>query len=138
MFVSTMVYAQDLYMVRVKQAFPEAMTELQNAILDHGYKVTRVQRVDIGLTKARYKTDKYRVVFFGKEKEVDAIVKKHPDLIPYLPIKAAIFAEGKQTLIVIMNPDEYGRMYPAKDLQVYFKRWKVDIESILAKLRAIN
>lgn len=135
---ATSVFAEDLYMVRVKQAFPEAMTELQNAIVDHGYKVTRVQRVDIGLTKAQYKTDKYRIVFFGKEKEIDTIVKQHPNMIPYMPMKAAIFAEDKQTLVVIINPEEYARMYPDKRLAPYFKRWKKDIESILAKMRKLN
>jgi len=57
-------YGDDLLMVRSQQAFPEAMLTLQTSIIDHGYIVTRVQRVDIGLNSKGYKTDKYRRGFF--------------------------------------------------------------------------
>ena len=42
------------------------MAVLQHAIGTQGYTLSRVQRVDIGLTESGFKTDKYRVVFFGK------------------------------------------------------------------------
>ncbi len=35
-------------------SFPEAMNALQSAIAEEGYKVSRVQRVDIGLTGSGY------------------------------------------------------------------------------------
>ena len=60
------VIADDLLMVRTQQTFPEAMLTLQTSVKDHGYEVTRVQRIDIGLTGMGYKTDKYRIVFVGK------------------------------------------------------------------------
>ncbi|MEK7797111.1 MAG: DUF302 domain-containing protein, partial [Pseudomonadota bacterium] len=44
--------ADELLMARVERSFPEAMNALQQSIQDHGYKVTRVQRVDIGLTSS--------------------------------------------------------------------------------------
>ena len=125
------VNAEGLFMVRSNQSFPEAMSVLQNSLISHGYKISRVQRVDVGLTKNQYKTDKYRVVFFGKANEVAAIVKKYPDFIPYLPLKVAIFAEGEQTLLVATNPDEYALMYKQPGLRPYFKRWKNDIRSVL-------
>jgi hypothetical protein len=50
LFVSVAVNAQDLYMVRSQLAFPEAMAVLQETIREHGLTVSRVQRVDIGLT----------------------------------------------------------------------------------------
>ncbi len=56
--------AQQLIMTRSLNTFPETMLNLQEAIADQGYTISRVQRVDIGLTKMGYETDKYRVVFF--------------------------------------------------------------------------
>lgn len=131
--VSTL-FADRLLMARSKQAFPEAMSVLQNALLSRGYTISRVQRVDVGLTKNKYKTDKYRVVFYGKAKEVNEIVKKYPDFIPYLPLKIAIFAEGNETLVVATNPDEYAKMYKAPGMLPYFTRWKKDLRIVFKKL----
>ena len=58
--------ATDLIMARSHEKFPEAMLTLQESIAAHGYTVSRVQRIDIGLTGMGYKTDKYRIVFAGK------------------------------------------------------------------------
>ena len=81
-------YSTDrLLMARTEQAFPEAMLKLQETIKKHGYTVSRVQRVDIGLTQFGYETDKYRVVFFGKAEEIRHMSSEYPQLIPYLPLK---------------------------------------------------
>ncbi len=126
--------AQDLLMVRSMQSFPEAMSALQNAIIKRGYRISRIQRVDVGLTKARYKTDKYRVVFFGKADEVREIARRHPDFIPYLPLKMSIFAEGEQTLVVAMNPEKWKEFYASPWLAPYFDRWTRDYHAILQDL----
>ncbi len=126
--------AQDLLMARSKQSFPEAMSALQNAIIKRGYRISRIQRVDVGLTKAKYKTDKYRVVFFGKADEVKEIARRHPDFIPYLPLKMSIFAEGEQTLVVAMNPEKWTEFYASPWLAAYFKRWTRDYHLILREL----
>ena len=54
------------------------MLALQESIRDHGYIVSRVQRVDIGLTGMGYKTDKYRIVFAGKAEEIRTSQKRRP------------------------------------------------------------
>lgn len=132
---SAVPWAQDLLMVRSSQAFPEAMITLQNAIADHGYTLSRVQRVDIGLTKSGFKTDKYRVVFFGKKDEIDRLTSAYPDLIPYLPLQFAIFAEEQQTLVVAVNPARFERVFPGSGLKVVFQRWQSDMNSILDDVR---
>ena len=48
---------ENLLMARSSLAFPEAMLALQESIGAHGYKLSRVQRVDIGLTTAGFETD---------------------------------------------------------------------------------
>ncbi len=120
-----------LMMVRSKQSFPETMTSLQEAISLQGYTLSRVQRVDIGLTRSGYKTDKYRIVFFGKTDEIHRLSKQHPNLVPYLPLKIAIFAEGDETLLITANPRAFEKMYPQKDLQDIFERWHDDIKQML-------
>ena len=64
------VFAEDIVMARSTLPFPEAMLALQESIRAHGYTLSRVQRVDIGLTGMGYKTDKYRIVFAGKPDEI--------------------------------------------------------------------
>jgi len=123
-------HAGDLIMTRVKQNFPETMVSLQTAIKTAGYTVSRVQRVDIGLTKSGFKTDKYRVVFFGKADELNTLAEKHPDIIPYLPLKISIFAENNETIITTNNPlvmHGYFKKIP----EHYFTQWAKDIEKIL-------
>ena len=99
--------AEQLLMARSVEPFPEAMLDLQESIRAHGYAVTRVQRVDVGLTGMGYKTDKYRIVFLGKIDEIRAIAEKAPRMTPYLPLKISIFAEDGQTVLVTANPMLY-------------------------------
>lgn len=126
--------AENIMMVRTTLEFPEAMTALQNAIVNQGYQLARVQHVDRGLRRAKYKTDKYRVVFFGKYKELKKITKIAPDLSPYLPLKISIFAENDQTLLVTLSPEMLKQFYPNRALHGYFNRWQKDIEAILNKV----
>ncbi len=127
-------WADEMMMVRTGQSFPEAMLALQAAIADHGYTVSRVQRVDIGLTAAGFETDKYRVVFFGKPEEVRRMTARYPELIPYLPLKIVIFAEGEETLASTFDPTLFNDLVAAEDRAV-LKRWQADIFAILSGLR---
>ncbi len=134
LFVGTNVFAADLIMVRTSLAFPEAMLSLQTSVKEHGYKVARVQRIDIGLTGMGYKTDKYRVVFVGKTDEIKYLVNKYPKLIPYLPPKVSIFAEGSDTVLVTANPQIYSKMVNNED-QIIFDHWESDIYSVFDDVR---
>lgn len=132
---SGFIHAEDLLMARTPATFPETMLKLQTVLKKHGYTLSRVQRVDIGLTAKGYKTDKYRVVFFGREDEVKLITKKYPELIPYLPYKIAIFAEKEETLMVASNPEIL--FSDAKgELKNIIKRWHKDLTSIFRDMRS--
>jgi len=121
-------------MARTKQNFPEAMLKLQETILKYDYLISRVQRIDIGLTKSGYATDKYRIVFFGSAKEITLISKNYPHLIPYIPWKIAIFAEQQDTLLVAADPMQFSnKKYPGADK--YLLKWKKDIQKIMGVLR---
>jgi uncharacterized protein (DUF302 family) len=127
--------AEQLLMARSTQAFPEAMLTLQNAIGTHGYTVSRVQRVDIGLTSSGFKTDKYRVVFFGKPAEIRNLSASHPELIPYLPLKATIFAERDQAVVVTANPAEFSDFVHDPKVHKVLLRWRRDLHAILDEVR---
>lgn len=121
--------ATHINMVRVKQGFPETMLRLQEVIKEHGYTLSRVQRVDIGLTGMGYSTDKYRVVFFAKHDEFRWLIKHHPEFIPYLPLKIAIYAEGKDTILVVYNPQVLFKP-KNKEIQKIIARWGRDLTSM--------
>lgn len=133
--VAAAPHAEDLLMVRSPAQFEESMAALQEAIAAQGYTVSRVQRVDIGLTEFGYQTDKYRVVFFGRPDEVRALSARYPELVPHLPLQVAIFAEGEETLLVTANPLDLAASYANPELERTFARWERDVRSILEKVR---
>ena len=125
----------EMIMIRSSHSFPEAMASLQESIRKQGYTVSRVQHVDVGLTASGYKTDKYRVVFFGKKDELHHLMNKHPGLIPYLPLKVAIFAEGDETIMVTANPMAFADLYPHAELTALFTQWKKDVSNIMKRVQ---
>jgi uncharacterized protein (DUF302 family) len=124
---------QSLIMGRSLEAFPETMSNLQTAIKKAGYTISKIQRVDIGLTGMGFKTDKYRVIFFGKTEEIIQIPKKYPQLTPYLPLAISIFSEEQETVLTAMSPafiaPSYNKKHP--ELASLFIRWEKDIRDII-------
>ncbi len=127
--------ADGLLMARVNQPFPEAMTLLQSAISSRGYTITRLQQVNENLAKRDFKSDMYRVVYFGKLNEVRQVTAAHPELIPFLPLNITIFAEGEQTILVASHPQTLQQFFPDPALKPVFDRWEKDIDSIMDELR---
>ncbi len=132
---SSLLFADDMLMVRTKQTFPEAMLTLQTSIKEHGYAITRVQRIDIGLTGMGYKTDKYRVVFVGKPDEIQYLIDKYPLLAAYMPPQISIFAEQGDTVLVTANPMIYAEMITDDADKVLFQRWESDVYSVFDDIR---
>ena len=127
--------AEDMLMVRSHALFEESMSALQEAISAQGYTLSRVQRVDIGLSESGFKTDKYRAVFFGKPEEIRALSARYPELIPYMPLQIVIFAEGDETLLVAANPLYLRADYADAELGVVFARWEQDMRTIMEQVR---
>lgn len=128
--------ADNLLMARSPEAFPEAMLALQNSIRAHGYVVTHVQRVDIGLTRSGFTTDKYRIVFFAKPDELRDLIQRHPLLAPYLPLKITIFAEQDETLLTTFDPRMLRDLLPGADSAAQLQQWENDVRAILSDLRS--
>lgn len=126
---------QQLFMLRSAQPFPETMAMLQEAISKQGYTVSRVQHVDKGLTTMGFKTDLYRVVFFAKVDELHALTEQHPELVPYLPLQIAIFAEADETILVASNPLILTDFYPDAGLGKIFRHWHDDMQQIFQSVQ---
>lgn len=127
--------AEELIMARSSQNFEDAMSTLQATITRHGYKVTRVQRVEVGLEAKGYKTDRYRIVFYGKPGEIEMLAGKYPKLIPYLPQTIVIFAEEENTIITAAHPALLEQMYPDPELKQIFERWEKDMLDMMDDMR---
>jgi len=127
--------AEELIMARSGKNFEDAMNTLQATITGHGYKVTRVQRVEVGLEAKGYKTDRYRIVFYGKPGEIEMLAGKYPKLIPYLPLTIVIFAEEDNTILTAAHPALFEQMYPDPELKHIFERWEKDMLEIMDELR---
>ncbi len=125
----------ELIMLRTDKAFPEAMRSLQDAIKAQGYVLSRIQQVDAGLTMSGYKTDKYRIVFFGKKDEFARLTEFYPELIPYMPLKIVIYAEAGETLLVTSDPQVFIDLYPDKRLKETFRKWHDDIIKIMKNVQ---
>jgi uncharacterized protein (DUF302 family) len=126
---------ESLLMMRSTQSFPETMLALQKRLGEYGYTISRVQRVDIGLTSSGFQTDKYRIVFYGKPNEIRELSKKHPQLIPYLPLKMTLFAEQDETLLVALDPTMLRDVVDDEEFHYTLQRWKNDILSIMDEIR---
>ena len=135
LLITTASWASELMMMRTQQGFPEAMLALQTSVKEHGYDITRVQRIDIGLTGMGYKTDKYRVVFVGKPDEIQYLIKKYPVLAAYMPPQISIFAEHGETVLVTANPVIYADMIDDTNDKKIFSRWQNDVYSVFDDIR---
>ena len=135
---SQFVAADEIIMTRSTLPFPEAMLALQESIREHGYTVSRVQRIDIGLTGMGYKTDKYRIVFAGKIDEIRMMAERSPQLAAYLPPKISIFAENGHTVLVTLNPEIYAEIAGDAIDPVIFDRWSSDLRSIFHDVNTAN
>lgn len=128
--------AETLMMVRTQMPFEYAMEEVQTLLEEYEYAVAHTQRCDGGLTDFGYKTDLYRVVFFGKIDEVRELSDKHPEIVPFLPLKLLVFAEKDETVLVAFNPETLSSYFNDPALKIQLKRWRNDIHSIFNEMRA--
>jgi uncharacterized protein (DUF302 family) len=128
--MSHAVVAEELLMARIARPFPEAMNNLQETIRAQGYVVSRVQRVDVGLTSSGFQTAEYRIVFFGKPAEIRDLSAAYPELIPYLPFTIVVFAEGDDTLVLTTDPLKLGEFFNKPELLARFGSWEKDVRAI--------
>ena len=132
---STHANEQELFMVRSNIPYDIAMERVKSILNSYGYEVAHTQRCDGGLADFGYKTDFYRVLFWGKYQEVHELSAKFPEIVPFLPLKFLVFAENNETVFIALNPAMVANYYSAPEIKLQLMRWKNDIESIMNELR---
>jgi len=127
--------ADEMLMARLNMKADLAVEYLKTAVEEHGYSVAHIQLCDGGMKDFGYKSDTYRVVFFGKVDEVRWISETHPEFVAYVPLKMAVVAEKDEAVLSIVNPQTFNQYYRGDEqMRIQFARWYNDIRSIIADM----
>lgn len=130
---------QNLIMARSSAKAEQVMGVLKETLTEYGYTVAHTQRCDGGMAEFDYKSDFYRVVFFGKLEEVREILARHPEMSAYLPLKIAVIAENDETLLAAMDPRALSPMFPEDpQLQLQLVHWHNDIQAMLDEMHRLK
>ena len=122
-----------IYHSALRQPFPDALNDLQLAIEDAGYRVVRIQRVDVGLRSAGYPTAPYRIVYFAR-KDIDRVVVNRPRLALFLPLSITLYADGATVHVLAISPlTSVAGAGPG--LRKKTAQWDHDLRRILADVR---
>ncbi len=128
--------ADTMVMARIAMKAELALEYVKSSVEEHGYSIAHIQLCDGGMKEFGYKSDVYRVVFFGKVEEVRQISEKYPEFVSYLPLKMTVVAERDETVLTIVNPKAFAPYYAGnEELQIQFGRWYNDIVSIINDVR---
>ena len=132
---AAMANADAMLMSRIPMRAELVLEYVKSSIEEHGYSIAHLQLCDGGMSDFGYKTDFYRVVFFGKIEEVRRISERYPELVSYVPLKLAVIAEKDETLLTVLNPEALAPYFADAELQIQLVRWHSDLESILDDVR---
>ncbi|MCB1790104.1 MAG: hypothetical protein KDJ24_07380 [Gammaproteobacteria bacterium] len=132
---AAMANADAMLMSRIPMRAELVLEYVKSSIEEHGYSIAHLQLCDGGMSDFGYKTDFYRVVFFGKIDEVRRISERYPELVSYVPLKLAVIAEKDETLLTVLNPEALAPYFADAELQIQLVRWHSDLESILDDVR---
>ena len=133
--LSPLSIADNMIMGRIPLRAEIVQEYVQSSIEEHGYTIAHLQLCDGGMTDFGYKSDLYRVVFFGKIDEVRWISREYPELVSYLPLKIAVIAEKDETLLTVLNPEALVPFFADEAIQIQLGRWQSDLESIFSDVR---
>jgi len=128
-------HADSMIMGRIAMKAEIVLEYVKSSIEEHGYTIAHLQLCDGGMTDFGYKTDFYRVVFFGKIEEVRMITADYPELVSYLPLKIAVIAEKDETLLTVLNPGALTPFFDDERIQIQLGRWQSDLVSIFDDVR---
>lgn len=127
--------AENMLMGRIPMRAEIVLEYVKSSIEEHGYAIAHLQLCDGGMADFGYKSDLYRVVFFGKIDEVRNISQRQPELVSFLPLKMAVIAEKDETLLAALNPEALAPYFADAEVQIQLGRWYNDLVSILEDVR---
>jgi uncharacterized protein (DUF302 family) len=127
--------ADNMLMGRIPLRAEVVLEYVKSSIEEHGYAIAHLQLCDGGMEDFGYKSDFYRVVFFGKIEEVRKISERYPEFVSFLPLKMAVIAEKDETLLAVLNPEALAPYFADEEVQIQLARWHSDLVSILEDVR---
>jgi len=128
---------QGMLMARSSRPAETVMEELQAALKQSGYAIAHIQKCDGGMAEFGYKSDFYRVIFFGKADQVRELVKRVPEMAAYLPLKIVVFAEREDTVMAAIDPlDLPVNTGQDPELTRQLEAWRDDIRRVLERVRS--
>ena len=125
-----------LLIERVNAKFSYAWLALSKSIKAHKYKSAYLQRCDFALNERHYKSDKYRILFYGNYDEMKLLSHKYPELVPYFPLKVTVMEEGKHTLMIATPPLTLMPLVETNEERMMILRWNEDMKSIFKQVKA--
>ncbi len=128
-------HAQFVLTARTPLPFAAAFEEVKSGLRARGYEIAHVQTCNLAMNEFGYQTEGYHVVFFGKLAEVRRISAQYPEMIPFLPLKIAVFAEHRETVLAALDPTGVVTGQADRGLRIQAARWKNDIQSLFVELR---
>ena len=137
LLTTTATANEDILTARTTAGFDSTLEKAKLVLEENKFTVAHVQRCDGGLRQMGYKTDNYKIIFFGRLEEVRSLTKVHPELLPFLPLKLAVFAENKETLLSTVNPSSVLAMMPElqDELQPLFSKWEKELRLVLSEFK---
>ncbi|MBT3276715.1 hypothetical protein [Candidatus Thioglobus sp.] len=125
----------ELLIERVNAKFSYTWLALDKTIKANGYKAAYLQRCDFALNERHYKSDKYRILFFGQYDEMKRMSAKYPKLSPFFPLKITVMEEGKHTLIIAAPPITLLPLVKTDEDRMLIFRWNEDMKNILKQVK---
>jgi uncharacterized protein (DUF302 family) len=135
MLLANAATADNMLMGRIPMRAEIVLEYVKTSVEEHGYQVAHIQLCDGGMKDFGYKSDTYRVVFFGKLEEVRTATERYPELVSYLPLKLAVIAEEDETLLAVLDPEALAPFFSEEAVKTQLGRWHSDLVSILDDVR---
>ncbi len=129
--VCILVACDKIESAQTRNDFTDVMLDLQTNIQAKGYKVSRVQQVDVGMKKSGYTIAEYRVVFFARPDEVKTILEKYPEFASFLPLSITIYKDGDITRLAGMPFVLPRSGASTQDLKTMIETWEKDTADII-------
>ena len=132
-FILKPVYAADsiILMKQSTQDYANAMADVYMRLEDSGFKVKFVQSIDIGLAKAGYHSDKYRIVFFMPTSGVEDVLSKRTDLADMFPFKVTLYRDKGKVYVFSAKNASLLDDSVSEDIRARFKSWDKQIDDVV-------
>ena len=109
---------------RIHAPAEQVLETLKNIVVEQGYQVAKIQRVDKAMKKVKLTTAEYRLLHFGRSSENRELLERCPELLPWLPLRITLAAERQHTLFFSLNPKTLEDICPGTAV---FESWRGDI-----------